>query len=283
MSKNLTGLQEMRFAIIESLLRWEGQISNRRLRQLMGLSPVQASRLIAAYRRQAPQVLKEDTRQKRFLLSDPNQESPVIYSFGNLHEYGHYVLSRRSPGDEFEDLYIDLFAIVPSHFARLREACANDAWVKIAYAGRARAELERFRLRPQRMIRSISGWYVRAWLENTKSFETFNLARIHTANWDEVSTRATLPKDAHWLNKVPVRLEAHRALSGGDERAIRREFFRGAASRRLSVRECLVPLVLRDLKVAVDPDRQSPPEYTLQLANQQEVRTAVSDSSQIHV
>ncbi|MFL6603998.1 MAG: WYL domain-containing protein [Steroidobacteraceae bacterium] len=281
MSKNVSSTQQTRFAVIESLLRWEGQISNRRLRQILGLKAVPVSRLIAAYRRAFPEVLREDRKYKRFVA---DREVKVSFAFGHLHEYGHYVLSQPNSEREFEDLTIDRVAIVPKQFALLRSSIEDLSWLLLTYHVRGAERPEQYQLRPQHLIRSILGWYLRAYVETTKSYATFNLGRIHAAQrLEPVAAQEPEMADAGWNKFVALRFRAHTRLSAADEPGVRREFFGGAAGRRISVRQCLAPIVLYEWRVAVDPFKQAPPDYQLELANAEELKKAGVDFAQSHL
>jgi hypothetical protein len=281
MSKNVSTTQQARFAVIESLLRWEGEISNRRLRQILGLKAVPVSRLIAAYRGAFPEALREDRQHKRFVA---NREVKVSFALGHLHEYGHYVLSQPDSEKEFEDLNVDLVTIVPKQFALLRSSIEDNSWVMLSYLGRGAHQPEQYQLRPQHLIRSILGWYLRAYVATTKSYATFNLGRIHAAQRVEpVEAQEPEMADAGWNKFVALRFQAHTRLSAAEERGVRREFFDGAAGRRISVRQCLAPLVLYEWRVAVDPFKQAPPDYQLELANAEELKKAGVDFTQSQV
>src|SRR5262245_48593968 len=116
MAKN-PSLTQQRFAVIESLMLWEGEVSNRRLRQLLGLQPVQVSRLIAAYRQTVPQGLKLDTRNKRFVAVP---EFKPTFASGTAHEYGHWVLETKGGFLGIEDARVELAEVAPKVFAALR-------------------------------------------------------------------------------------------------------------------------------------------------------------------
>jgi WYL domain len=281
MSKNVSIARQTRFAVVESLLRWEGQISNRRLRQILGLKALPVSRLIAAYRNAFPDALREDRKHKRFVA---NREVKVSFGLGHLREYGHYVLSQPDSKKEFEDLSVDLLSIVPKHFALLKSSIEDNSRVMLTYYVRAAEQPEQYPLRPQHLIRSTLGWYLRAYVETTKSYATFNLGRIHAAQRVE-SVEAHEPEiaDAGWNKFVALRFQAHTGLSAAEERGVRREFFDGAAGRRISVRQCLAPIVLYEWRVAVDPFKQAPPDYQLELANAEEVKKAGVDFTRSHL
>lgn len=78
--------------------------------------------------------------------------------------------------------------------------------------------------------------------------------------------------DQAWSVIVKVRIEAHPALSPAQQVVVRDEMFRGAASRVEHCRGALLQYMLQELRVAVDPDKQCPPEYQLAASNPKECK-----------
>lgn len=73
--------------------------------------------------------------------------------------------------------------------------------------------------------------------------------------------------DRGWHTAVEIELIAHPALTPPQARLIAFENLGGQSSRVLKLRSCLVEYVLQDLRVAVDHQRQRPPEYQLAIAD----------------
>ena len=80
-----------------------------------------------------------------------------------------------------------------------------------------------------------------------------------------------LPPDVDWNQSVDVRLGAHSALNLEHEQVVRAEYFSGAAARRLTARAALVKYIINDIHAAIDPKRQLPPEYLLEVLNVDEL------------
>ena len=56
-------------------------------------------------------------------------------------------------------------------------------------------------------------------------------------------------------------------LTPQQELVIREEYFSGTVARKLSTRACMLQYVVQDLRIAIDEQRERPPEFTLLAAN----------------
>lgn len=271
MSKNApTSSQRTRFAVIESLLRWEGEVSNRRLRELWGIKPVPASRLISAYRKRHPHSVHEDAKQKRFVPAD----FKVMYGTGSLEEYLQEV--RNALPNALEDARSPIHELDATHFSRFQQALQTSSWVLLCYLPWGYLNPVSIRVYPRKLVNTDAGWYVRAWVEPTETFEILSLARVLKVAFEARGPHKELPVDTEWDRKVVVRLQVHRELAAEQELAIRREYFNGSVARRLALRAPLVPIVLRHLRVAMDPTREKPPQYVLEVSEDSRPKLPVS-------
>jgi len=74
------------------------------------------------------------------------------------------------------------------------------------------------------------------------------------------------------MTKVPVRLVAHPDLTPEQEALIRFEYFNNTAARVDTCRGALVSYFIQDVRAAIDPAKQRPPDFQLAVANIEEVR-----------
>ena len=98
------------------------------------------------------------------------------------------------------------------------------------------------------------------------------IGRIVSAALDPGLSSRPKSEDAAWGKKLPVVLGAHPALSRAQEQVIRDEYFAGAVSRRLLVRSCLLFYVVQDLRAALNPAKEKPPEFQLVVNNAEDLR-----------
>ena len=94
-----TRFRENRFRLLWSLLTWEGELRNRRLQDLLGLTSVQASRLIAQVREGHAGVIENDPVRKRWVATTQQGLKPASIKrretcVKNLGPFFHGVLIR---------------------------------------------------------------------------------------------------------------------------------------------------------------------------------------------
>jgi hypothetical protein len=261
---NKPTLLRSRIAALESLLIWEGEIANSRLRDLFDLKSVQASRLIAAFKTTHPKALKADSRTKRFVAAGTFR--PTVSS-GSLADYLGWLTQAFADGSPaIEDARIDLTRIEPSHFAALRQACLNGSGLRIRYESMNHPKGIDREIYPSTLVRVGRRWHARAWCCSREDYRDFNLGRIRSVA-AITNRRPRLPVDELWRKRATVFLQAHRELSPEQAAVIRRESFGGKRRRPVNTRACHVSYVIQDLQAAVEPGRQGPPYYQIEVAN----------------
>lgn len=259
-----THFRESRFRLLWSLLSWEGELRNRRLQDLLGLTSVQASRLIAQFRDEYPGAVENDPVQKRWMPASP----PKATAGGELEDY----LGTLEAEDAwFEDGRVDFLSPDRRVFAVVREACVSKAGLDTMYASMTHPKGHRRLLYPHTMVRLMQRWHVRAWCTQRESYRDFTLGRMSRPQVHR-APRPALPRDADWDERIDMRLGAHRALGVEQEQIIRDEYFGGAVARRLRVRRALLNYIINDIRAAINPRQQVPPEYFLEVLNADELR-----------
>ena len=73
--------------------------------------------------------------------------------------------------------------------------------------------------------------------------------------------------DEKWNTHVELELVAHPALNVEQQDMIADEYFAGAKSLRLKVRQCLAAYIVQDLRLSTDKGKQTPPDYQLLVNN----------------
>lgn len=268
---NKPALRDHRLKIMEGVLAWEGEIGNARVRKLFNLQPVQASRLLAEFRAQMGDRIAEDGRAKVLRSAAANGIETDI----SLDEY---VRSTQREGDAetcIVDARADLTDVRPAVFALLRKAALNRTGVAIIYASMTNPAFEERVIFPHSIIHVGRRWHVRGWCMRRQDFRDFTLGRIRSATALQEQAGKTIEDDQEWNRVVQVRLAAHRSLSSDQQQVVRNEYFGGTMGRRLSVRACLAQYVIQDLRAAIDPETEVPPNFQIELANASELKATL--------
>lgn len=256
-------LRDQRIRIMEGVLAWEGEIGNARVRQLFGLMPVQASRLLAEFRTVMGGLITEDGRAKVLRAAAPD-------TFGThipLDEYARHTLADDEHSSCVIDARIDLTTVRPEVFACLRKGALTNTGVVISYASMTTPRFDERTIFPHSIIHIGRRWHVRGWCARREEFRDFTLGRIRSAFPVPDAAPRTIDDDRAWHRIVVLELTAHRKLSTEQQAVARFENFGGSAGRQLPVRACLAQYVIQDLRASIDPEREVPPEFQLEIAN----------------
>lgn len=262
MPKTTQGRQD-RFRLLWTLLAWEGELRNKRLQDLLGLESVQASRLIAQFREAYPGAVENDPPQKRWI--------PAAATRGPGEErLEDYVRTLQAIDSWYEDGRVDFLTPNARLFAVVRQACLSGVGLETTYASMSHPKGQRRTIYPHTLVRLMQRWHVRAWCAQHLAYRDFTLGRMSRTQLKPAPS-STLPRDEDWEQTVVLRLGAHRALGVDHEHVIRGEYFGGAVARRVRVRRALLNYVVNDIRAAIDPQRQTPPEFLLEVLNANEL------------
>lgn len=254
--------------LLATLLRWEGVVRPTRLGALLGMHRTHASRQIRKLRETSPRLLQYDHTEKGWIAG----RWAKFPENADLHAYLRILSDYENPPPPWlSDARLTFQDPEPRLFAVLRRACVESKGVDIHYASMTHPEGTRRRIYPHSLVQLGRRWHTRAWCETREEYRDFNLGRMWKPKLAP-PRQETLPHDTQWETRVSLEFGAHRALSAPQALLIRHEYFGGTMGRRVVVRGALVPYTLQDLRIAVDPDREKPPDYQLELLNLDDVQ-----------
>lgn len=263
---NRANIQKRRFQILDILLKWEGELSNGRVRELLGIQVVGASRLLADYREAHPDRLNWDSSKKRYLLRDTRERFG-----GSAADYLRLLVEESGEPDWIERLDTSISVVQPRVLTAIRQAIEAGAPVRIDYASMTHPEGQARDIFPFHIVEAGRRWHVRAWCCMRKEYRDFVLGRIRSVKESQSAAGPDEP-DTAWETRVDVRLVPHSALSPAQARVIRDELFDGTTARRIRTRACLVPYVVQEVRASVSAE-QKPPDYQIEVANLGEIRS----------
>lgn len=262
--------EDARFRIIDTLLLWEGQVDNQRLRSLLKIKNVQASRLLTEYARLNPgKVHRPSPRAPYHAITTAAADT----SAPHLDDY--LMLVRRSSEqlDKIvEDARIDLTIPAPRVFSVVLQASRARVGLEIDYRSMSNPGGKKRLIFPHAIVRAGRRWHVRAWCAERREYRDFVIGRIRSANIVDQPWPPRVGADAAWETTVTVVLGAHPELAPEQARVIRDEYFAGAVSRRIVIRSCFVAYTIQDLRAAVDAKTERPPDFQLVVTNSKELK-----------
>ncbi len=240
---------------LETILVWEGEIDNPRIRELLDVGSVWASRLLGEL------MQRMGARAIRASAHAPLRHVGTKI-FGTPDDY----LRIAGASTIIEDARMDISVVPPSVFSSIIQAIRKSEGLRLLYRSMTHPIGTERIVYPHAIIRVSRRWHMRAWCETRQEFRDFTLGRIASIKRHTQASPKSRVDDKEWNEEVNITIVAHPRLSTEQQEMIRAEYFVNALARRLVIRRCLTDYILRDLHIAVDPERQLPPEYQLALA-----------------
>lgn len=262
-------LQDDRFRLIWAFLLWEGHVGNARLRQVLDLETVQVSRLLTAFNDAYPGVTSADRATKRYVYT--GREAPKDVALPSLEEY-LAIIDRADAAGPWLNTQIS-FAPRPDPwmFASVQAACSARSGLKITYASLNSPDGSERTIYPHAIASMGSRWIIRAWCCQKGRHVDFLLDRVLSLS-PVAGPDKVLPADDLWSQTVDLRLRAHDAHQENFAKLVQRHYFNGLKTARRTLRKALVPYYLQEMRIAVDPEKELPPAFQLQLINPDAVR-----------
>lgn len=261
---NRANLGKRRFRILDTLLVWEGELSNARAREIFDIQTVQASRLLSDYRDAHPDRLRSDMATKRYMRL-PTRE----HYGGSVNDYLVLLSEGATAPSWIERLDTRISTVSPEVLVALRRAITTGSAVRITYMSMTQPEGVTRAIFPRAVVQAGRRWHVRAWCCQRREYRDFVMGHISRIEPDQSAERPRT-RDVAWEAVVDIRLVPHRLLSDDQARVVRYELFEGAAGRRIRTRGCLVPYVIQDVRASTSKD-QVPPDYQIEVSNFVEV------------
>jgi hypothetical protein len=257
-----------RLAALECLLLWEGRITNTRIREVLEVTSVHASRLLSEYRETYPRVIERVVPGE---YAGTRRLKPELTQ-GHISEYLELIASVDTETAGLERMPLRLSSPDPALFREIHLALREGRGLIALHRTLANPEGHRRMLFPHALAEVGGQWWTRAYAPADACFDTLSLQALSAPRRAQAQSPKTADADADWQQQVPLRLTAHQDLSYEQAVMIAHQHFGQAAGQRLSVRGPLVSAAVKALRAATDPGRQQPPDYLLQVNNVDEIR-----------
>jgi predicted DNA-binding transcriptional regulator YafY len=249
---------------LKTVLIWEGQIDNPRVREILGVQAVWASRLIAELASECSSIAYRETSHSPLRI---RPDTSLSGQHSSANEYLRVLLASQVTQTGLEDCRKDLSVIDPTTFAMVASAIKNGTGLRVTYRSMSNPIGAPRTLYPHSIVRAPRRWHIRAWCETRKDFRDFNLGRIMNAEKVDQPAPVQRDDDKAWNTFVSFDVVPHPALSEQQRTMIADEYFPGASARKLKMRRCLIGYVIQDLNIATEITTQLPPQFQLCVAN----------------
>lgn len=272
--------EKNRYKVMRRIALWEGRLSRGRLMDVLGLSGIRVSQLLREVREGNPDWFEWDSKSKSHFFT------PAAYKRAQADlKTGTSDLSLAAYLAE-ADIHADLapgagpvtvapwgFSPVNPHtFSRIRLAVEQGTRLRIEYRSMRTPEPHTRTVEPHCLIQAGRRWHMRGYCLETSDFRDFVLGRIAKITLLDQKVEFTVAEDTKWNAVVKVRIQAHPKMTPGQQDLVRSEYFEGTAVRVHSCRGAMLPYLVQELRLALDINKDVPPEYQLAVENVEEVR-----------
>lgn len=259
-----------RLRVMWNLLRWEGELRNRRLQEVFGLQSLQATRLIRRFSEAHPGQVQQDQANGRWLLGG---DEGFAKQAGPFDEYiAHVTSTGAAMAPWLVDARLDFQEPQPRHLRLVSDACRSGSGLKIRYTSMSQPAGADRVIFPRNVVRLSQRWHIRAWCAARRDFRDFTFGRIRAMAAVPDLMPESAGVDEAWQQTVSLRIGPHSALPAEQGKMVRDEYFGGAVSMRASSSAALAHYVLMAARVATDPDKETPPSFLLELLNREEIK-----------
>lgn len=220
--KDLNKITISRFAIIERLLYWEGEVNATRLAPLFGITLGNATHIVAKYRERHPEALIYNPSVKVF---ETGPAFELHYASPRWQEYEAFLLNNQNT---YQD---NVWAVDAATFSRahlatpdhaimqlLAKAIRHSLSVSVKYYSMNNPEgLERT-IHPRAIAYSGLRWHCRAYDELNQQFRDFNLGRFTTG---KITGKSTVhSEDELWDHYIKLDIGPHPDLEPAQQRLV---------------------------------------------------------------
>ncbi|MFP4315002.1 MAG: WYL domain-containing protein [Desulfovibrionales bacterium] len=270
-------LARQQLEYIEFKLYWENAVTRKDLMEFFGVSRPQASILLKRYQEIAPENIRYDLSNKRYVRA--REFSPLLISPSPEGYFNHLVQAK-----DGKDLGIVGFAqtgpgcdvvrplqrrVEPGVLQKTIEAIRDGFSLRILYQSMTSDAPTMRIISPHAFVYDGSRWHVRAYCHSSRGFRDFVLIRIAVVAGRE--EEYVPPTDDHfWREKAEVKIGPHPELSPTQQEIIARDYGMKNGFRSIALRKALVFYFLQHLRL-LDIDLRSPREQQIVLLNRDEL------------
>lgn len=272
-----------RFEFIEFHVFWEGPLKRIHLTDNFGISTVQASKDIKAYREKAPDNLIYSPSTKTYSSSDSFvpifiSTEPSVYLANLLaRKHGFFSVETSIPGIFPES------EIVPSPYRKIDtnvlrtiiHAIKNGKDVEIQYQSMSSPKPMWRWITPHAFNFDGYRWHSRCFCHQSKLFKDFLLSRVMEIG-DIKESQVDPSEDLDWLNEIPVKIGPHPDLSESQAKVIEYDYDMKGGVRVIPVKKASLFYFYRKMGFHV-PDRHVPKKARqIVLVNRDEVEDCLN-------
>jgi hypothetical protein len=261
-----------RFAFIDKIVGWKGQVNATHIGAKFQLSRQAASSILKQYREQFPTYLKYDLSQKSYIATDDFNQSFIHSSaFNSFSQYLSAIeFARDDSSHLLSSMVLEVEAplrnINPLQIRPILRAIRENLKIDIGYISLSSPDyLDRI-IQPHALIFDGLRWHVRAFCNKNSQFRDFTLSRFNGEATFEGKATHNAVQDDKWNTIVDVVIEAAPRFYAQQKSIIEQDFQMKKGKKIIPVRADLVNYLLRRLHI--DSYKNTPEEQQIVLTRE---------------
>lgn len=266
---------KQRQAYIFYKVYWEGEISRKDLTDRFKITPIQASKNFAEFKKDYPGAIIYDASIRRYVPDCAIERNLPSKDF---QDYLHLV---RPDGNSAINILPDKPFIPVSLYRVLNRAIKNNLALQFVYHSLNTPNSKKVRtVYPHILVNSGYRWHLRGWEEQSGLFKDFNLSRIVLDSFELVSQKKPKAESKHdkaWNNKVSVCLIPNPSLSESERDIISLDFNMQDSILDIHCRQALLLYTLNSYLVT-DFSKNPPKTQLLSIGNLNTVKSYLPGS-----
>jgi predicted DNA-binding transcriptional regulator YafY len=252
-----------RFHFIEQLIWWEGQINATHLMEKYGITRVQASNILKAYRQKNPQYLRYNQSAKAYVITEH------FHKIGDQFDFINYLttVANKStvPHNKLAIFVLEVEAPLRNiHAEQVRpilKAIREQLAIDIGYISLSTPDyLDRI-IEPHALVFDGLRWHIRAYCRKNESFRDFTLSRFNGEAIFEGKATTTAKQDEKWQTQVDVVIQPDPRLTPKQQEIIANDFQMTNGIKTITTRAALVNYLL--LRLRIDGYKNTPEEQQI--------------------
>ncbi len=262
---------EQRFAFVNHVLGWEGQINATHIAVKFQLSRQAASATLKQYRGQFPEHVEYNSSEKAFIATEQfNNYFKQQHAFNDFSNYLAAIATSDDQSGIVSGIALEVEAplrnVNPLQIRHILRAIREKLQIDIGYISLSSPSyLDRI-IQPHSLIFDGLRWHVRAYCNKNAQFRDFTLSRFNGDAVFEGTATHTQEHDEKWNTFVDVVIEADSRFSAEQKCIIEKDFQMQQGCRVIPTRAALVNYLLRRLHI--DEYKSTPQQQQIVLTKQ---------------
>lgn len=271
---NSTKLAHERFAFLEMLAFWMGEVRNRDLENQFSISRQQVYKDFVQYQNLHPNYLIKLDK-AHYVFADDKQPQ---YFYGGLDDFlawietGYFILASRFPNSCATRLELPERRISRQVIATLMKAIHQRLRIEVNYVSLSHPENEGRIFSPHSIIKAGSRYHVRGYCEKSQGFRDLVLSRFRENAEIEGLSPHSIVQDEAWQTYITLVLSPDPRLSPAQQDVLANDYQMQNNQLHIKTRAALADYLLKELQINTKYLDGKPEAQQLVLVNRDDIK-----------